>query len=125
MTAEPEVIVKEFCAAWGRRDVEEILAFFTDDAVYHNIPMAPVEGHEAIRNVLLMFVPPSESIEFEILRMATSGDVVFTERIDHFSMGGTVIALPVAGVFEIRDGLIAAWRDYFDMAMFTQPSGSD
>lgn len=123
MSAEPEVIVKEFCAAWGRRDVEEILAFFTDDAIYHNIPLEAVEGHEAIRNVLLMFVPPSESIEFEILRMAASGDVVFTERVDHFLMGGTAIDLPVAGVFEIRDGLIAVWRDYFDMAMFTQQSG--
>ena len=31
-------------------------------------------------------------------------------------LGGKDIALPVAGVFEVRDGKIAAWRDYFDLA---------
>jgi limonene-1,2-epoxide hydrolase len=29
------------------------------------------------------------------------------------------ISLPVTGVFEIEDGKIAAWRDYFDMATIT------
>jgi limonene-1,2-epoxide hydrolase len=31
--------------------------------------------------------------------------------------------LPVAGVFEVRDGKIAAWRDYFDLATFTKQLG--
>ena len=29
------------------------------------------------------------------------------------------IALPVAGFFEVHDGKITAWRDYFDMGQFT------
>jgi len=44
------------------------------------------------------------------------GNLVFTERVDRFTMNGRTVALPVAGVFEIRDGKIAAWRDYFDFA---------
>ena len=122
MSSAPEEIVREFCEAWGRRDIDEILDYFTKDAVYHNIPMPAVEGHDGIRNVLNMFVPPADSIQFDILRIASNGDIVFTERIDRFEMGERKIALPVAGVFEIRDGKIAAWRDYFDMQMFTQQS---
>lgn len=121
-SVDPEAVVKEFCAVWGRRDIDEILSWFTEDAVYHNIPMPAAQGLDAIRNLLGMIVVPSESIEFDILRIASAGDVVFTERIDRFLMGERKIELPVAGVFEVRHGKIAAWRDYFDMQMFMQPS---
>jgi limonene-1,2-epoxide hydrolase len=44
---------------------------------------------------------------------------VFTERTDGFVMGDKSVDLPVAGVFEINDGKIAKWRDYFDMNTWT------
>lgn len=69
-------------------------------------------------------MPPAEKIEFEISAIASTGSVVFTERVDRFVVGGKTIALPVAGVFELRDGKIAAWRDYFDMQSYLkQASG--
>ena len=114
-----EDLIASFCSAWSRRDIDELLGFFTEDAVYHNMPMAPVEGHDGIRAVMEFFVPGSEEIEFEILGRASAGATVFTERVDHFVMGGRKVDLPVAGVFEVRGGKIAAWRDYFDMAAFT------
>lgn len=120
---DPEDIVKDFCAAWSRRNIEELVAYFTDDAVYHNIPMPPVTGKDGIREVLHLFVPPAEAIEFAMLHVASRGDVVFTERIDRFTMGGKRVELPVAGVFELRGGKIAAWRDYFDMATWQRQSG--
>ena len=43
---------------------------------------------------------------------------------DVFRMPGTTIELPVMGTFEVRDGKIAAWRDYFDLNQFmSQMSG--
>jgi len=51
------------------------------------------------------------------------GDLVFTERTDHFLTAGKAVALPVAGVFELRNGKIAAWRDYFDLQSFLAQSG--
>jgi limonene-1,2-epoxide hydrolase len=113
-----EQVVREFCEAVTRRDLDEILGYFTEDAVYHNIPMAPATGKAEIRAVLEMFVPGSPEIEFSMLNIATNGSVVFTERIDRMSFNGNKVALPVAGVFEIRDGKIAAWRDYFDLNQF-------
>jgi len=117
--SDNETLIRDFCAAWARRDMDELLGFFTDDAVYHNMPMAPVQGHDGIRAVLEFFVPGSQSIEFEILALASTGDLVFTERVDRFVMGEQRVELPVAGVFQVRDGKIAAWRDYFDMQTFT------
>jgi len=113
---DPETVVREFCAAFTRRDVDEFLGYFTDDAIYHNIPMAPVTGKDGIREVLNLFLPSSSAIRFDVSHTAVRGNVVLNERVDRFTMGGREVALPVAGVFEIRDGRIAAWRDYFDFA---------
>jgi limonene-1,2-epoxide hydrolase len=119
-----EQVVRDFCAAWANRNVDEILSYFADDAVYHNIPLAPAVGKDAIRGLLEFFVPPSDEIAFEMLHIASADNVVHTERVDRFLMGDKNVVLPVAGVFEIRDGKIAAWRDYFDMAAWTsQTSG--
>ncbi len=107
--------VRDFCAAWRRRDIDELLGFFAADAVYHNMPIEPLHGVDAIRDTVSAFVVPAEHIEFELLAIASSGDLVFTERVDRFTMMGKTIALPVAGVFEIRNGKIVAWRDYFDL----------
>jgi limonene-1,2-epoxide hydrolase len=119
----PEECVKAFCEAWSRRDVDELLSFFTDDAVYHNMPIDPVQGTDGIRNMLSLFVPGSRDITFEIVHIAASGNVVHTERVDIFDMGDKKVVLPVAGVFELRDGKIAAWRDYFDMGAWTSQTG--
>jgi limonene-1,2-epoxide hydrolase len=115
MAAESEQLVRDFCAAWRRKNLDELLGFFTPDAVYHNMPLEPLSGIDAIRETLGMFVTPAEHIEFELLAIASTGDLVFTERIDHFKMMGKTVSLPVAGVFQVRNGKIAAWRDYFDM----------
>ena len=123
MSADTEKLVNDFCAAWRRRSIDELMAYFTPDAVYHNIPVEPLQGSDVIRTTLEMFVTPSENIEFEVLAIASSGDLVFTERIDRFRMMGKTVALPVAGVFQVRDGKIAAWRDYFDMQSWLRQTG--
>ena len=112
---DPETIVREFCAAWPERSIDNLLAYFTDDALYHNMPMEPVTGKDGIREVLNLFVP-AEDLEAEIVHLAARGNMVFTERVDRMTVGGKRVVLPCAGVFEIRDGKIAAWRDYFDLA---------
>jgi limonene-1,2-epoxide hydrolase len=115
--ARNEETIRQFCAAFARRDIDELCGFFAPDAVYHNIPMAPAEGIEAIRGSLEMFVPVSPYVEFELVNLASDGAVVFTERIDRMELGGKAVELPVTGVFEVEGGRIKAWRDYFDMQM--------
>ena len=53
MSTSPEELVTAFCAAWERMDADELAAYFTEDGVYHNIPMAPAEGREAVRQLLV------------------------------------------------------------------------
>lgn len=114
--------VRDFCAAWSRLNVDELVGYFADDAVYHNIPMRPMQGKAAIAKALSQFVVGSRDVEFEMVHIGAAGDVVFTERVDRFTLGEKQIALPVAGVFELKDGKITAWRDYFDVGMWNKQS---
>ena len=113
-------VVRAFCAAWEARDQQRILDAFTDDGVYHNMPLSPAVGRDAIRALLGMILAPASDVKFAITHIAAAGDVVLTERVDTFIMGGKTVTLPVMGAFEVRDGKIAAWRDYFDMAAWTR-----
>ena len=49
MPTDAEKVVNEFCNAWPRKNIDELLGFFSDDAVYHNIPMEPARGKAAIK----------------------------------------------------------------------------
>ncbi|UFT00332.1 nuclear transport factor 2 family protein [Nocardia huaxiensis] len=111
------------CAAWSRLDAEEIASYFTEDAVYHNIPMDPVIGRAAIRDFITGFAAALDGIDFDIHRQTVSGDLVMNERTDTLRGNGRDTELPVMGVFEIADGKIKAWRDYFDMAPIAQAFG--
>ena len=118
MSTANEALVEAFCAAWKARDVDDIVSYFADDAVYHNIPIDPVTGPEAIRTFIEGFLGGVDSVTFEVRHIAAAGDVVLTERVDVFEAPGKRIELPVMGTFEVRDGRIAAWRDYFDLQQF-------
>jgi limonene-1,2-epoxide hydrolase len=115
---QPIETVRRFCAAWGAEDLDTIIGFFTDTAVYHNIPMEPVVGPDQIKATIEGFSGGVESIEFRVDAIAADGGTVLTERMDIFTFANGRIDLPVMGTFEVVDGKIAAWRDYFDLGMF-------
>ncbi|UJL28731.1 nuclear transport factor 2 family protein [Mycolicibacterium vanbaalenii] len=120
MTRTPDAVVTEFCAKWTTPDPQELATYFTEDGVYHNIPMTPVVGRDAIAAFITEFTSMVDGIDFRVHRQISSGNLVFNERTDVMRFkDGRELPLPVAGVFEITDGRIAAWRDYFDMATVT------
>jgi limonene-1,2-epoxide hydrolase len=124
----PIEVVRRFCAAWSENlEAADLAAFFTEDAIYHNIPLEPVVGREAIADMIGAFIRPGapgiEAIEFRVINIAADGPVVMTERVDVFTLPGKSFELPVMGTFEVRDGKINAWRDYFDMNQFVSRMG--
>lgn len=120
MSESPIETIRSFCRAAGNLDTDEMMTFFTADAVYHNMPGPPASGAEAIRRTIDGFLTNWKATDWELLNIAADGDIVFAERVDHIDAGGKHVDLPVVGVFELRDGKIAAWRDYFDLATYTR-----
>ncbi len=123
---EAERVVRDLCSAFSKHDAESLRQYFTDDVVYHNIPMDAAVGIDATVGFIAGFFAMCDSMEIETLHLAVRDDVVLTERIDTFKVGDKVAALPVMGTFEVRDGKISGWRDYFDLAQITAMlSGED
>ncbi|XGU20750.1 nuclear transport factor 2 family protein [Rhodococcus sp. 3Y1] len=116
-------LITDFCALWAAADVAKIVDYFTDDVVYHNIPMEPVVGREAVRAFIEQFV---ECLRQHRLSDQASGrgrqhrHERAHRRLHHQRRRGSA---PGHGVFEVEDGKIKAWRDYFDMAPINAAAG--
>lgn len=124
MARSADELVTEFCKLWASPDPDELAGYFTEDAVYHNIPMDPLRGRESIRDFIAGFVAAFDGIDFKVHRQISDGALVMNERTDVLRRkDGGEIALPVVGVFEVHNDRIAAWRDYFDMAAITSAIG--
>ena len=119
MSPSADTVIRSFCNAWSEGSLEEIMGFFDENAIYHNIPMEPAEGLEQIRAFIEGFLAMATSIQFEILHQVATETIVMNERIDTLVIGDVTTVLPVMGIFELADGKIVKWRDYFDMAQFT------
>jgi len=92
--ASAEQVVRDFCAAVRQRDPEVLRAFFSEDVVYHNIPLDPVEGIDATMATMNSFLGMFEELEFEVHHLASDGSTVLTERTDHFTANGKSAPCP-------------------------------
>jgi limonene-1,2-epoxide hydrolase len=95
---------------------------FTNDCVWQQSGFPTTTGPEEAVALLDGMVESLglASIEVEYLHIASSEDVVFTERLDWLvqSDGTRMGPAVVVGVTEFRDGKICAWREYFDTSGF-------
>ncbi len=112
---DPRTVVDAFLEAFAAMDFDAALVHLADDAEYTNIPMGTVRGPEGARGVLEPFFAPILENEFITVRAAAAGSVVFLERLDRHRLSHGWRELPVNSVFEVHDGKITVWRDYFDL----------
>lgn len=117
--ADNAQIIRDFIAAWSRLDAAELGAYFTEDGTYYNMPMEPVSGRENVQNFIAAFLGGWTQTDWDVLNLVSAGNVVIAERLDRTVAGDKKVDLPCCGVFEMEDGKIKVWRDYFDMATYT------
>jgi limonene-1,2-epoxide hydrolase len=122
MTAtDPQTVVRNMLKAWEARDLDAIMEYFADDAVYQNVPLDPVSGLEKIREFIGGILCWFHNIDVAIHHQVSDGGIVMNERTDTIrGEAGQEVPLLVMGIFKIRDGKVVEWRDYFDGATLTQ-----
>ncbi|GAA2783077.1 nuclear transport factor 2 family protein [Mycolicibacterium pallens] len=95
--------------SWEDRDLDVICEAFADDAVYHNVPVAPITGIAGIRAIFRAFLDAFAEAKLDIVTLAAEPGLVLVERSDYFTM---------------NDGRkIVRFSDYFDLADFERQSG--
>jgi limonene-1,2-epoxide hydrolase len=119
-----EKLVRDFLGSWQARSLDSICGGFADDAVYHNVPVEPIEGIAGIRATFGAFLDAFSDAKLDIVTLAAEPGRVLVERVDYFTMNdGRKVVLPVTGVFEVKNGKITRFSDYFDLADFERQSG--
>jgi limonene-1,2-epoxide hydrolase len=111
---DPVQIVRAFLTALEELDITRALTLVAPEIVYQNVPLPPARGLRAFEKQLRKMARYSTGFEARIHHIAADGPVVLTERTDVLQVGGWKAAFWVCGTFEVRDGRIVLWRDYFD-----------
>jgi limonene-1,2-epoxide hydrolase len=116
----PAETVAKFLARWeapGALD-QAFGDYFTPATVWENVGMATTTGiEEAVAfNRQLGLTMGMATIRVDMLAIAQTGNKVLTERVDHIldAAGNAIISVRCMGVFEISQGKILAWRDFFE-----------
>jgi limonene-1,2-epoxide hydrolase len=124
-----EAVVRDFMAAsisvWSSGDATTLAAFFSENAEYRNGPLPLVRGRDLIVTSLTEMMSIGGEVDVELVQMVADGPVVMTERVDYVTLGEKTAGLRIAGVFEVHNGVITAWRDYFDATEFNSQLSAD
>jgi limonene-1,2-epoxide hydrolase len=113
----PLETIKAFMKAMEPLDYDTALQYVAETCEYTNPPpIGTVTGPAGVRAVLEPFFAPTLENAFVILRELAAGPVVMLERLDRHRLADKWVELPVTGVYEVHEGKITYWRDYFDAA---------
>ena len=111
--------VRAFLVALERFDIDAAGALLDPDVVYENVSLPAVRGRAATLRLLRSRPRALSGFEAQTHRRAATGSVVLTERTDVLVVGRVRVAFWVCGTFEVHEGRITLWRDYFDWAATT------
>jgi limonene-1,2-epoxide hydrolase len=120
MATSNEDILREVLRAWTEgiaASQAAIRANFTDDCPWEQVGLPTTTGPEEAAQLMgSMEEMGFSGMAVEFRNVSSSGNVVFTERVDWLVRpdGSRLGPWPVVGVTEFRDGKISAWREYFD-----------
>jgi limonene-1,2-epoxide hydrolase len=128
---EIEQIVLDFIhAAYGEHmDIDAMTALMADDFVWQlHVPLSPVVvGRDAARAELEKHNTLSTGMidGSEIRTVVSNRDTVVVERVDVNAMNGVAVTFNVTAIFEVRDGTITHWREYWDTSHVARQLGID
>lgn len=116
--------VLEFAAAWKTHDLDLVMGFLAEDAIWENVPIEVLAGKAGIRRKLALAFAAARGFEWIVHEAAQApSGAILTERLDIVLLKGRRIELRLMGIFRVVDGKIALWRDYFDLKQYSSQLG--
>jgi limonene-1,2-epoxide hydrolase len=112
-TVENAHTVERFLYALQDSDLDAAGPLLAEDLVYQNVGLPTIHGRKRAMK-LFSSLGGASAFEVKIHRIAADGAAVLTERTDALIFGPLRLQFWVCGVFEVHDGEITLWRDYFD-----------
>ena len=113
-------VVEKFLYALRDKDLDTAGALLDDNLVYENVGLPTIRGRRRTMKLFAGMQKPSMGFDVKFHRVAAVGHTVLTERTDALIFGRVRLNFWVCGVFEVREGRITLWRDYFDLFDMTK-----
>jgi limonene-1,2-epoxide hydrolase len=110
----PTAVVESFLNLLAAADLEGALQLVAADIEYENVSLPTVHGRERMRRLFSAAYERGGGFEAYLHAISADGPTVLTERTDVLKLGQLRVQLWVCGRFDVRDGQIVLWRDYFD-----------
>lgn len=107
-------MVHRFLNSLAEGDIVTALSLVDDDIVYENVSLPTIRGRKRFAKGADAFYRHRLGFQVLVHRSAANGTSVLTERTDALTFGRLRMQFWVCGVFEVVDGKITLWRDYFD-----------
>ena len=121
---DPNVkVVMEMIHKWHTLDIDGALSMFTEDGAFHSMMSEPVKGQAALKEFLTKLFSAMSELTLEVRSEAVTGNTVILERFDSWSFNGRPGSIPVVGVFDVEDGKVKEWREYYDRATLIEVMG--
>jgi limonene-1,2-epoxide hydrolase len=111
-------VVERFMEFLRRGDLDEAVALLAVDVRYENVGLPTVHGRERVRRLFRRAYNDGAGFDVVIHTICADGASVLTERTDYLTFRKLHVRLWVCGRFDVRDGQIVLWRDYFDFLNF-------
>jgi limonene-1,2-epoxide hydrolase len=115
----PTRVVERFMELLRRGEVNEAVELLAVDVRYENVGLPTVHGRERVRRLFRGMSGGGGGFDVYIHTISADGPSVLTERTDILKFRRLHIQLWVCGRFDVREGEIVLWRDYFDYVNFT------
>ncbi len=109
----PIDVVQRLLDALAEGDVEQAVSLVDDDLEYTNVSLPTIRGKDRFAKAAALYFRRM-GFAVRIHRIAANGPVVLTERTDQLILGPIRLQIWVCGTFEVVDGRVRLWRDYFD-----------
>jgi limonene-1,2-epoxide hydrolase len=113
-TDPPADVVRRFLYAMADGDAEAAIDLVAEDLVYENVSLPTIRGKHRFAAGARKFYQRGLGFDVRIHRIAEDGEAVLTERTDAITLGRFRSQFWVCGAFEVHDGRVTLWRDYFD-----------
>lgn len=111
----PASVATNFLKLLESRDVDAACDLLAEDVAYINVSMPAIHGRERVRRIFSrMMARGSAGFEVYFHNVAVDGTSVLTERTDVLIFGPVRVQIWVWGHFDVVDGRITVWKDYFD-----------
>lgn len=110
----PMLLVERFLDLLCAKDINGAVDLLAADVEYVNVGLPPAHGRERVRRLLRATLGLSGA-GFEVYThtISASGSSVLTERTDVLKFRRLRVQFWVCGRFDVHDGQIVLWRDYF------------